>query len=698
MNLREVSLLNWRSYQGASFRFPAPKGRKNIVLIGAQNGGGKTSLFEAIVLAVFGRDGLPLLPPPKADRDGDQRLVGALGSRSGWNYNRLMEGILNRTARRLQRTSCSVDLTFEDDDGETLHLHRTWHFSASGAHKASDEELRLFEGEARRPVAPPPAVNDPLEWHREEIAARLLPPYLAKFFLFDAEQVRAYAERGMEAQVKAGIEGLLGLPVLRRLEDSLRKYAVRKRQEVATPGDQSVADLFAAIERHEGEVQRASARIEALEIEVPRLRAERAELTERVGAVARSAEELKHIRQQEQSAFDAADRLLERVQGMLTGDLALSLAGATLRAEAITQLTAEEKLETWQAGRSQVDANLERFVAELTARLGDVIPPLTDEQTTAVAEGARQSWEHVRFPPPDGCAEHVVHPALRGRERGQAIARLTEIETKSAGEAGELVARWLAHRQEGERCRRRRLDLEAANAAHPEDAERLNALSEMVGGLEMELKRERAALDVAKADLDAKRQTHRRLINQQSRGQIPRRQAELADRVAELTKSLLADAVPTQVGAVADAMTQAWKRMARKQGLVEKIEITDEGAVRLLNARGEDLREQRLSAGEEQIFTQALIWAIAEVSRRDFLFMVDTPLGRLDREHVTAVLRDFTNRNGQVFLLSTDREVIGENLDAIRDRLLKTYLVETRTSEGETISTVREGYFETEAA
>jgi DNA sulfur modification protein DndD len=699
VNLREVTLTNWRSYQTAHFRFPAPTNRKNIILIGAQNGGGKTSLFEAIVLGVFGRDGLPLLPPPKTNRDPEQAEKSTeQRGRGGWNYDRLMEGILNRTAFRAQRMSCGVQLAFEDDDGEALHLHRSWHFRPSGVHKPADEDVRLFEGEARRPDAPPPAVNDEIEWYREEIAARLLPPYLAKFFLFDAEQVRAYAERGMEAQVKNGIEGLLGLPILRRLEDSLQKYAVRKRQEVAAPGDQTAADVYAAIERYELEVKQANDKIEQIEAELPNLRAERHELTERVGSVARNADELKQIAQQEQSSFEEAERLLERLQQMLTGNLALSLAGAQLRSETIEQLEAEAKLETWQAGRTQVDANLDRFILGLTERLKSIAPPLVEPQIEAVAASARESWEYVRFPPPDGCAAQVIHPSLRGRERAQAITRLMNIETTSAAGAAEVVATLIGHRQEGERCRRRRLDLEASNAAQPEDTERLNQLSEEVGSREAALRAERAMLDVARQDLDTARQKLGRIANLQDRGRIPKQQADLAVKVADLTRSLLADAVPTQVGAVAEAMTNAWQRMARKRGMVERIEISTDGAVRLLNARGEDLRERRLSAGEEQIFTQALIWAIAEVSKRDFPFVVDTPLGRLDQDHVTAVLRDFTNRDGQVFLLSTDREVIGENLEAIRDRILQSYLVETRIVDGETLSIVREGYFDDEVA
>jgi DNA sulfur modification protein DndD len=131
---------------------------------------------------------------------------------------------------------------------------------------------------------------------------------------------------------------------------------------------------------------------------------------------------------------------------------------------------------------------------------------------------------------------------------------------------------------------------------------------------------------------------------------------------------------------------------------VERIEINEECAVRLLNQRGRDLREIDLSAGEKQIFTQALIAAVAAVSGRVFPMLVDTPLGRLDVDHRNGVLRHLATRSGQVILLSTNSEVVGPYLDAIKPNILKTYRVRHEQDGDIAVSWPVEGYFDSEAA
>lgn len=160
-----------------------------------------------------------------------------------------------------------------------------------------------------------------------------------------------------------------------------------------------------------------------------------------------------------------------------------------------------------------------------------------------------------------------------------------------------------------------------------------------------------------------------------------------------MLEALIADAWPLQSQAVSEAMTASVQAMAHRNELLRRVEITDTGDVRLLTPNGQDLREIDLSAGEKQIFTQALFSAIAQVTGRIFPLVLDTPLGRLDEQHRINVLRHLAARTSQVILISTNTEVVGPYLDAIRDRVAKAYRIENRTDGDLGRSWPVEGYF-----
>ncbi|MCY4221682.1 MAG: hypothetical protein OXD35_08545 [Thiotrichales bacterium] len=85
-----------------------------------------------------------------------------------------------------------------------------------------------------------------------------------------------------------------------------------------------------------------------------------------------------------------------------------------------------------------------------------------------------------------------------------------------------------------------------------------------------------------------------------------------------------------------------------------------------------------------------MITAITRVSGRIFPFVVDTPLARLSRDQRIGVLKTFTNRPGQVILLSTDQEVVDDKLDAIRRRIAKSYELRITHDYGVAVTTVHE--------
>jgi DNA sulfur modification protein DndD len=691
MNLRRVELRDWKAYRHARFDFPAAEGSRNIILIGAPNGFGKTSFFEALTLGLFGREGLPLLPRATFEPSGGNGGDGKLQT----SYNQFLKEAIHRRAIADGRLSCSVELEFEDDEGEAVTLKRSWHYSSSGGHKPGDEELLVYRGRANRALGPPPTVTDRTGWYRDFIARTFLGSPLAAFFLFDGERVRQFATRGMEDQVRKGIEGLLGLPVLRSLQDSLRRYADSRRGQVATPSDSKVGEVQAEINRLEAEHARLVQSIEEAEAILPRLETEREELgrdLSRLGGGSQAM--LQDLIRDEQRLRSTAEKQADELQRLLGAELALALASEALRGEALGTLRAEEVRERWESGRTEGSRGLARFLEQLSRSLSVVAPPLDEAQRAAVLAQAEAAWEALWFPPPAGCAQHYLHGYLQGTAREQAAAKLRAVASISVSSLRELLSGLQENQDKAEAKKREYLGLEANLPAAREKQDQLAKLSEDIGALRAKLKADRDARDAAEGDLQARRAELGRYTEAQGRGAVPLRRAKQAESIAAVIGELLKEALPTQVEEVAAKMTEAWNAMARKKGLVQRVIITPDCEVRLLNSRSEDIREMQLSAGEEQIFTQALIWAIADISGRAFPFVVDTPLGRLDEEHRKGVLQQFTKREGQVIMLSTDTEVVGPYLDAIRRRVLCAYRLEARAEDGITITSPKPGYFE----
>jgi DNA sulfur modification protein DndD len=342
---------------------PPPDGDRNVILIGAPNGYGKTSIFEALTLGLFGRDGLPLVPRATLPTEGEAE------TKLNTSYSKFLADALHRRAIPEGRYSCAAELEFEDD-GEPIILERRWHFAPNGQHKLYDDELLIAEGRARRPVGPPAATTDRGAWFRDLLAQTFLPPHLAAFFLFDGEQVQRFARRDMADQVRRGIQGLLGLTTLRSLAESLRRYAVARRGEVVTASDAKVRGVEAEIDRLIGEVEEARKRIDDADALLPRLTAEQAQLSVDVGAFGgRSVALVAELHRDEDRLRSAAEAAIDELAEMLAGDVAIALAGTGLRDITLARLRAEEMRETWEAGREQGRANLDRYLETLEGKL-----------------------------------------------------------------------------------------------------------------------------------------------------------------------------------------------------------------------------------------------------------------------------------------------------------------------------------------
>lgn len=666
MYIRSIELRNWKGYAHAKLEFPKPGQKKNVVLIGANNGYGKTSLLEAFILCLYGQEGVWTLP--RAGSKGEQSQ----------SYNDFLERALHAVARDRGDMSCSVKVVFEktsDDEEDRIGVERTWRFSGAGKHQPGDEEVQVWHGEDDTPVRVPKS-EERERFYRGVIAQQILPCVLVPFFFFDGEQVQKLARQGSDEQVRKGIEGLLGIQVLRRLQEDLREVASACRRETRDTNDELLDQVKADVLRRSELCARKHEELETLRQQHIRTRDERDAHLNEFMLLAGGKDTLNELQERRARYERARDQHGEELRQLLRGDLALALSGTPLRRRLREQLRGELTRLRWEQAKAEGERHrhLERLEEGLRSAEPPLPRPLDEEQWTILRERLQKTWEALHFPPPADCAAEHRHGYL-GEDRNIVLRHLERVEQVSL--AGLLGL--LEHMDEmSSKIRRTTNDIANQSGSREQMAalkERLDQLTQAeaqlyarVGILEKELAHEEKELHNARGNLARMEEQHQTSLPS-------RRRAEVGEKIIALIEELVPACYRRHHEQLNAAMNEAYLAMAHK-GAVKRIEVSDSAEVRLLNEKGSDLRAQDLSAGEDQIFSLALIAALARISKRDIPVIMDTPLARLDSNHRRNVLEYFTNRKGeQVILLSQPEEINREYLAQIDSRIGVKYLL-----------------------
>ena len=83
------------------------------------------------------------------------------------------------------------------------------------------------------------------------------------------------------------------------------------------------------------------------------------------------------------------------------------------------------------------------------------------------------------------------------------------------------------------------------------------------------------------------------------------------------------------------------------------------------------------SQGERQVYIMSIYLALLKTSRKDIPFFIDTPFARIDSNHRANIVNEFfMGVKNQMFILSTDEEIIGDYKNMLEDRIADTYLLQ----------------------
>ncbi len=100
----------------------------------------------------------------------------------------------------------------------------------------------------------------------------------------------------------------------------------------------------------------------------------------------------------------------------------------------------------------------------------------------------------------------------------------------------------------------------------------------------------------------------------------------------------------------------------------------------------------QLSKGEKQIFILSLYFAIIKASKKDIPFIIDTPYARIDKEHREQISKAFfPTISNQVIILSTNEEITLPYYNVLKPYISKEYLL--YYDEANSKTKVLDGYF-----
>lgn len=639
MIIRKIALHNFGIYAGTNeFVF---EGEKNVVLIGGMNGRGKTTILEAVLLALYGKNSF------------------AYTESNFQSYSRYLDSYVNK----MDGTLISyIQLEFELDGSDYL-VKRSWE---GNKRKIIDVIEVRQEGK----------INEFLTDNWVMFMENLLPSGLSSFFFFDGEKIAELAADSTDEKLKDSIKSLLGIEVLESLDRNLGKLLRKSGKENAKVFKEEISfELKKAKENAEQELRDLDQKIQILEEELvakdKKIEQARIEYTSKGGDIFEKREEYfkkrselsaKQSQQKEQLLETAASELpLVLVRGLLD-DVKISVEKERESKEnSVAMKKIQEFYSSYRKDNPSVElADFIKYMTSMTQEAnGDVVYELSDSawlQLVQLCEGKldRRIDDTVHL--------FEVRDETRLEIESTDSLLSVEIDEEKIGKIYKKIIR-LEHEKskievELDDCRRERPHLNNAQ---------MKANTEFNRYVEGMLKKLETSDD------------YDRIV----------KYSHLAIDVLTEYKVKLQE---KKIEKLADAMTDCYKQLANKKGMIAKIEMNPVSLdLKYLNDQGDEIPKERLSAGEKQLMVVSLLWALAICSRRKLPVIIDTPLSRLDSKHRMSLIKTyFPNASDQTIVLSTDSEIYGKYYKALKKNVGNEY---TLNYNDETKSTtIQNGY------
>lgn len=672
MFISKIHLVNWRSYSDAEFDFERPSARRPLVLVGAMNGHGKTSLLFGLYVGLFGRFGL--------------RHTENFRTWDGKDPPHYREAI-----RRFRRSSAdadeptSVEVVFSPSQNEQnvpeVRVVRRWFFTASGQPRQGDsfETVDLYiDGKPQRLHNGPDAAISRIE--RYLFSADVMPA-----FFFDGEQAQTLITSAGQDGMKHAVEVLFGTKIVNEAFDYVKQYVQSSHSKLG--GKRNVDAQQVQLDEKIDERERLETEILATETKQLDLQRRREELEaeqrrcqetlaklggERKGDLVQAHADVERAEAETRSAEKALTDVVRR--------FGIALAVSRLGPAVANRLDAEASRERWENLR---DGTIGRTEEVLDLALPE--PPerdpllgnLSAEVRLRVRDRFRVALEHIYNPPPTNCATEYLLGHVKGESRNRLISLLESARSQGSFDIRARAKRLAEARDQLEDAQWRLsrignlpAEVEKLSETLSEVGEQISETSRGLGAVENEMKKRRSELQEVNAEIGRIQEIVARLGPQQKR-------IAVAERARATLAALRDELRPITAARLQSAVTSHFLKIADRRYRGGEIIFPDNSSPILRRDGHPEAIIEMMSGFERRAFGISFSLALAEITRKRSPLVIDTPLGNADKDYRRRLLRAVMDVDlDQVIILTHDAEVAGSLFEEIEDQVKQTFLVE----------------------
>jgi len=711
MKINKIVLYNFNSYEGLNeFDFTSEDSKKNIVLIGGKNGAGKTSLFTAIKIALYG----PL-------------AFGYVGVNPKY-ITKIKDCINSKSFQKdvvESRVQISVSLMVEREVKE-YEITREWDYT-----KQKLEENYYVKTDNR-------LLDEQELSYFQNYLQGMIPPDLFEFFLFDGEEVGSiFATSTYNSYVKNAVYTLCGLDIF----EIVRKYTTGYAGKAASADEEEIHSQYEELRKNADDLETSYSDLEAkIALDRDELEKVETELVEvetafkNAGGITEVDRQalMKEFAEAEHTKTESLTKIKMFVEGLMPFFILRDFTG-----KITDQLDFEEKGEIYY----YVQQKLKRQEIKTTLCANQDVG---DDTVDVLMDFLLEKFK------PKGFKEGVqpVHD-LSKEDSGRVNAMISAIDDF---DIDAMVA--LVEKRKSAADRTMEINRILKSAMTDEDAskfaERENALLRKKDEISSRIHESEMRLTSMKDELTVAIQQRDRAFQAIKDSAQNKHVFELSTGLSRMMGSMLDSKSESIKRNLEKLIVENLQHIYRKNNLITHIEVEDDFQFNLYqnveysntellhliknlgkevfaseigkqgmqvlcerykvdtvmqlqqaietdktNAKHKLFKRidiSRLSKGERQIFILSLYWAIIELSGQDIPFVIDTPYARIDANHRKEISEKFfPNISKQVVILSTDEEINEEYYEIIKPYIAKEYLLINDESQNRT--TVEQHYF-----